>query len=66
MAAQGNRGVRWIEDHASQSTFASHLGLAGSAPFLVDADATLAPGGWPKGGTVVLALPNSHLTYALT
>ncbi len=35
-------------------------------PFIIDVDATPAPGGWPKGGATVLSLPNRHLEYALT
>lgn len=45
---------------------ASAKGLARVAPFIVDADATSNPGGWPKGGQTRLAIPNDHLTYALT
>jgi surfeit locus 1 family protein len=41
-------------------------GLTRVAPFIVDADATANPGGWPKGGQTRLAIPNDHLTYALT
>jgi surfeit locus 1 family protein len=37
------------------------------APFFIDAEAEPAvPGGWPKGGTTRLTLPNRHLEYALT
>lgn len=40
---------------------------AGAYPFAIDADATPAnPGGWPKGGTTIVNLPNRHLEYALT
>jgi surfeit locus 1 family protein len=41
-------------------------GLANVAPFYIDADATANPGGWPKGGATLPALPNDHLQYALT
>ena len=41
-------------------------GLARVAPFLVEADATPNPGGWPKGGQTRLTLPNNHLQYAIT
>jgi surfeit locus 1 family protein len=35
--------------------------------YIVDAEADPpAPGGWPKGGTTRLELPNRHLEYALT
>ncbi len=36
------------------------------APFLVDADASPNPGGWPRGGQTPLTLPNNHLQYAVT
>jgi len=36
-------------------------------PFFVDARAEPAnPGGWPRGGTTRVVLPNRHLEYALT
>jgi surfeit locus 1 family protein len=46
--------------------FAKELGGAPTSPFIIDADASPVPGGWPKGGTTVLALPNNHLAYAFT
>ena len=48
------------------ASFAAATGLARTAPFTVDADATLNPGGWPKGGHTVVAFPNNHLQYAIT
>ena len=37
------------------------------APFSIDAEAEPAnPGGWPKGGTTAVNLPNSHLQYVVT
>ena len=36
------------------------------APYFIDADARLNPGGWPVGGLTVIDLPNNHLVYALT
>ena len=41
-------------------------GLDRVAPFIIDADATPNPGGWPKGGQTRLSIPNDHVTYALT
>nr|WP_255726452.1 SURF1 family protein [Microvirga sp. ACRRW] len=41
-------------------------GIEGVAPFLIDADATPNPGGWPRGGQTQLTLPNNHLQYAVT
>ena len=45
---------------------AAHFGLADAAPFSIDADATPVPGGLPHGGATELAIPNNHLSYALT
>jgi surfeit locus 1 family protein len=37
------------------------------APFFIDVEVEPAsPGGWPKGGTTRLQLPNRHLEYAMT
>jgi surfeit locus 1 family protein len=41
-------------------------GLSRSAPFSVDLDATPIPGGLPRGGATIVAIPNNHLEYALT
>ena len=45
---------------------AAHFDLTDPAPFVVDADATLNPGGWPKGGDTIVEVPNNHFSYALT
>ncbi|MCI0467765.1 MAG: SURF1 family protein [Beijerinckiaceae bacterium] len=45
---------------------ARHFGLVPAAPFTIDSEATPLPGGWPRGGTTVLNLPNNHYPYALT
>ena len=45
---------------------AAYNHLDGVAPFTVDADASDTPGGLPQGGETVLAIPNNHLSYALT
>lgn len=37
------------------------------APFLIEALARPEnPGGWPRGGVTIIALPNRHLEYAIT
>ncbi|WP_026607322.1 SURF1 family protein [Methylocapsa acidiphila] len=61
------------DDPASGSYFtrdpgliAAHFALAPAAPFSIDADDAPVPGGWPKGGATELAIPNNHLSYALT
>jgi surfeit locus 1 family protein len=52
----------WVDLRA----MAAADGLAKVAPFYIEADATANPGGWPKGGATLPALPNDHLQYALT
>jgi surfeit locus 1 family protein len=45
---------------------AAALRLTQAAPWILDADATPNPGGWPLGGQTRMELPNNHLQYALT
>jgi len=45
---------------------AAALKLDKVAPFSIDADDLPMPGGWPKGGTTEIVIPNNHLSYALT
>lgn len=55
----------WYDLDAMAAATGSERGRL--SPFIVDAEATPAnPGGWPKGGTTRLELPNRHLEYALT
>jgi surfeit locus 1 family protein len=48
-----------------QAIAAAH-NLERVAPFLIDADGSPNPGGWPRGGQTPLTLPNNHLQYAAT
>jgi surfeit locus 1 family protein len=48
------------------AVIATQFGLAQAAPFSIDADDVPMPGGWPKGGTTEIAIPNNHLSYAFT
>ena len=57
------KGQFYTRDPASM---AAHDHLANAAPFVVDADATLNPGGFPKGGDTIVDIPNNHFSYALT
>ncbi|GEP08179.1 SURF1 family protein [Methylobacterium gnaphalii] len=41
-------------------------GLGEVPPYLIEADATANPGGWPRGGQLRVDLPNNHLQYAFT
>jgi surfeit locus 1 family protein len=40
--------------------------LTNVAPYFIDADAALNPGGLPVGGLTQIVFPNSHLVYAIT
>jgi len=55
---------RWYSRDVA--AIAARRGLAHSAPFFLDADATPNPGGWPIGGLTVVRFYNQHLAYALT
>ncbi|MFM8700459.1 MAG: SURF1 family protein [Hyphomicrobiales bacterium] len=51
---------------ADPAGMATLQGLTDVAPFVIDADDTPVPGGWPSGGHTVLNFSNNHLQYALT
>jgi len=36
------------------------------APFVIEAEPSDVPGGWPRGGATRLDIPNNHLQYAIT
>lgn len=55
---------RWYSRDVA--AIAAAKGLAATAPYFVDADATPNPGGWPRGGMTVVRFRNSHLAYAAT
>jgi surfeit locus 1 family protein len=58
------RGRVWYARDIAGMAKALSLRLA--APVVIEADATPVPGGWPRGGQTVVALPNDHLQYAFT
>jgi surfeit locus 1 family protein len=59
--------LRWGEKGPPSQSEHSMMRLEGYAPFSIDAEAEPAnPGGWPKGGTTQVRLPNSHLQYVAT
>lgn len=62
-ADEPGRGTFFTRD---PKLIAARFALTGAAPFTVDADATPNPGGWPRGATTVVSIPNNHLSYALT
>ena len=55
---------RWYSRDVA--AIASAQGLTDVAPYFIDADKTLNPGGLPVGGLTVVNFRNSHLAYALT
>ncbi len=55
---------RWFT--RDPAAIAAARALPRTAPFVVDADATPVPGGWPRGGQTMLRLTNNHLQYAVT
>lgn len=57
------KGAWFVRDpHA----FAAAAGLAGVAPFTIDAFRDPGREGWPLGGLTVVSFPNNHLDYAFT
>ncbi|MNH48668.1 SURF1 family protein [compost metagenome] len=65
LRANDPAGDRWFSRDVAG--IAKARGLSGPvAPYFIDADATLNPGGWPRGGLTVVRFANSHLIYALT
>ncbi|RWX80791.1 SURF1 family protein [Neorhizobium lilium] len=55
---------RWFSRDVA--AIAAAKGIANTAPYFIDADATPNPGGFPVGGLTVVTFRNSHLVYALT
>ncbi len=59
--------LRWGADGQPRPDQLETMRLVPYAPFSIDAEAEPAnPGGWPKGGTTEIRLPNSHLQYVVT
>jgi len=57
------KGLWYTRDPLAMTAF---LKLERAAPFLIEADTTPNPGGWPKGGVTTVKIPNNHLSYAWT
>lgn len=59
--------MRWGAEGLPPPDKMALMRIQGYAPFSLDAEAEPAnPGGWPKGGTTAVHLPNSHLQYVVT
>lgn len=52
--------------HRDIAGIAAAKGLTGVAPYMIEADSSANPGGWPRGGQLRVDLPNNHLQYAFT
>ena len=57
---------RWFWRDLPAMTAAAGLDQKDVAPFLLEAERSEVPGGWPRGGETRLAIKNDHLQYALT
>jgi surfeit locus 1 family protein len=64
MPADPPGGKIWLR--VEPDAMARARDLQGVQPFYIDAGPAPNPGGWPRGGTTVLDLPNNHLQYAIT
>ena len=62
-AGEPERNLWFARD---QLTIAAAKGLSNVAPFYVEQEAPLPPGGLPQPGKLVVNLPNNHLQYAIT
>lgn len=59
-------GNLWYTRDVAKMTRAMWLERETTAPFFVDADASLIPGASPQGGETRISFPNRHLGYAIT
>ncbi len=65
--ARDTWAMRWGAVGAPPPQQLATMRLQGYAPFSLDAEAEPPnPGGWPKGGTTEVSIPNSHLQYVVT
>jgi surfeit locus 1 family protein len=65
--ARDTWAMRWGAAGEPSPDALATMRLAAYAPFSIDAETEPAnPGGWPKGGTTEIHLPNSHLQYVVT
>jgi surfeit locus 1 family protein len=61
--ANPQQSVWFVRD---PSAIAAAKGLGSVAPFFVEQESPVPPGGWPQPGKLVPNLPNNHLQYAVT
>lgn len=65
-AADPVRNQWFVRDVPSMAASLPSDASAPLAPFVVEAQASDVPGGWPRGGLTRLMVANRHLEYALT
>jgi surfeit locus 1 family protein len=58
------KGNVWFARETAAMSERGHWGA--TAPFYVEQESPVPPGGWPKPGKLVVRLPDNHLQYALT
>jgi surfeit locus 1 family protein len=58
------KGNVWFARDTAAMSEQGHWGR--TAPFYVEQESPVPPGGWPKPGKLVVRLPDNHLQYALT
>ncbi len=48
------------------ATIAAAKNWGAVAPFYIEQESPVPPGGWPQPGKIVVNLPNNHLQYVVT
>jgi surfeit locus 1 family protein len=62
-ADEPDKNLWFVRDPAA---IAAAKGWGAVAPFFVEQEAPVSPGGWPRPGPLTVKLRNDHLQYALT
>jgi surfeit locus 1 family protein len=57
------QNVWYLRDSNAIATFKKWVT---AAPFYIDQEEPMSPGGWPKPGKLEVHLPDNHLQYAIT
>jgi surfeit locus 1 family protein len=62
--ADDSAGNVWYLRDIKAMAAAKHWATA--APFYIEQESPVPPGGWPKPGKLIVNLPDNHLQYAVT
>jgi surfeit locus 1 family protein len=65
-AAEVGKSVWYLRDHRAIAAAKNWSAIGEVAPFYIEQEAPVPPGGLPKPGKLKPNLPNNHLQYALT